>query len=71
MNELVAVLGLKTKTSALKQTVGELLHEGLIAYTIADKPSSRLQQYRLTDKGRACLEKGDRGGMDGQDPMGA
>jgi len=25
--------------------------------TIPDKPTSRLQQYRLTDKGRAALAK--------------
>jgi hypothetical protein len=32
------------------------LAEGLIEYTLPDKPNSRLQQYRLTDKGRALLK---------------
>ncbi len=32
---------------------------GLIAMTIPDKPRSRLQKYRLTDKGRAILSKGN------------
>ncbi len=52
MHELVTVLGLKTKTGSLKRTVNELLANGLIEFTIPDKPSSRLQKYRLTNKGR-------------------
>ena len=59
MNELVTALGLKSKTGSLKRTVNELLADEFIEYTIPDKPSSRLQQYRLTDKGRQTL--GDAG----------
>lgn len=56
MNELVKALGLKSKTGALKRTVGELLLQELIEYTIPEKPSSRLQKYRLTQKGKDFIE---------------
>jgi ATP-dependent DNA helicase RecG len=53
----VAGLGLKSKTGAFKRTVKELLDQGLIAYTLPDKPDSRLQQYRLTELGQQVLDK--------------
>ena len=54
-NELVVRLSLRSKTGALKRSLRELLNNDLIEYTIPDKPASRLQKYRLTDKGRALL----------------
>lgn len=59
MNELVMALGLKSKTGSLKRTVNELLAGELIEHTIPDKPSSRLQKYRLSTKGQRML--GDAG----------
>ena len=55
-NELVKKLGLKSKTGAFKRTVSELLNDSSIEYTLPDKPASRLQKYRLTEKGRKSLE---------------
>ncbi len=46
-NELVGVLLLKSKTGAFKRTIRDLLDRELIEYTVPDKPSSRLQKYRL------------------------
>ncbi len=53
--ELVHQLGLKSKTGALKRSLQELLDNGLVEYTIPGKPSSRLQKYRLTEKGQTLL----------------
>ncbi len=47
-SELAAVLGLQSKTGSLKRSLKELLLTKQIEYTIPEKPSSRLQKYRLT-----------------------
>lgn len=48
----------------LNRVVSALLADGRIAYTIPDKPRSRLQKYRLTDTGTAAaggvLNRGER-----------
>lgn len=54
--ELSGLLGQKEVSGQLNKVVRELLAAGLIAYTIPDKPNSRLQKYRLTDEGRERLE---------------
>lgn len=46
-SELMAVLGLESKTGAFKRAIKELLEQEKIEYTIPDKPNSRLQKYRL------------------------
>lgn len=55
MSQLVMALGLRSKTGALKRTINDLLAAGLIEYTIPEKPTSRLQKYGLTSKGRRRL----------------
>jgi predicted HTH transcriptional regulator len=54
-SELAEAMGLKSKTGAFKRTVKALLAHHLIEYTIPDKPSSRLQKYRLTPEGKAVI----------------
>jgi len=48
-SELMDILGLESKTGAFKRVVKDLLDQRKIEYTIPDKPTSRLQKYRLAD----------------------
>ena len=55
-------LGLKDRTHLRERYLDPALVDGLIEPTIPDKPTSRLQQYRLTVKGAALsasLRKGN------------
>ena len=53
--EIRAHLGLKDRTHLRERYLDPALADGLIEPTIPDKPTSRLQQYRLTVKGAALL----------------
>jgi len=57
MKEIAALLYRKTITGALKRRVTELLEHGFIERTIPEKPGSRLQKYRLTEKGKSLIEE--------------
>ena len=48
-------LGHKDVSGQLNKTVRALLADQSIEYTMPNKPNSRLQQYRLTDKGRLLI----------------
>ncbi len=50
-SEISAQLGQKEVSGQLNKVVRELLDAKTIEYTIPDKPNSRLQKYRLTEKG--------------------
>ena len=50
-------LGHQSVSAGLKRVIRDLLNDGRIAYTIPDKPNSRLQRYRITPVGQASLEE--------------
>jgi len=56
-SELAAALGHRSESGKLNERIREMLAEDLIEYTIPDKLTSRLQKYRLTEKGRKLLDK--------------
>jgi len=58
-SEISTGLGQKGISGQLNHVIRMLLHEELIEYTIPEKPTSRLQKYRLTDKGEILLKYGD------------
>ena len=49
-------LGHQSVSAGLKRVIRDLLNDGRIAYTIPDKPNSRLQRYRITPVGQAAFE---------------
>jgi ATP-dependent DNA helicase RecG len=58
--EISALLGQKEVSGQLNKVVRALLSSKLMAYTIPDKPNSRLQKYQLTDAGRQQLARGNK-----------
>ena len=56
--EIALVMDLETKSGALKRSLKQLLAQELIEYTLPDKPNSRLQKYRLTEKGKRMKDEG-------------
>jgi len=50
--DLQTALGLKDRKSFRERYLVPALRDGLIEMTLPGKPNSRLQKYRLTDKGR-------------------
>ncbi len=54
---LQSALGLSDRKSFRERYLKPALADGLIEMTIPDKPNSRLQKYRLTDKGRQVMAR--------------
>ena len=55
--EIARALGHSKVSGAVNRAVKELLHKQLIEYTIPEQPNSRLQKYRLTEKGRLVVKQ--------------
>ena len=50
--DLLGLLDYRQATGNYKKSINKLLQAGLIERTLPDKPNSRFQKYRLTEKGR-------------------
>ena len=50
-------LGHQSVSAGLNRAIRRLLQDGLVAYTVPDKPNSRLQKYRITRAGQSVLEE--------------
>jgi len=55
--DLAIKTGKENKSGAFRRSLKNYLSEGLIEYTLPEKPNSRLQQYRLTEKGVSRLKQ--------------
>ena len=50
--DIVSKLGYNSVTGNLRNAINNLLNNGLIEYTIPEKPRSRNQKYKLTELGK-------------------
>lgn len=53
---IATILEQKSISGQLKKTLSNLLEKALIEWTIPEKPKSKNQQYRITDRGIAFLQ---------------
>ena len=59
-SEIAAHLDMPPQSGTLKRLLSGLIAEGVLEYTMPEKPNSRLQQYRTATKGYAYLDAGSR-----------
>lgn len=55
--EIFTAIGMSGDTRSFNRNIVPLLSGGLIEMTVPDKPNSRLQKYRLTNKGKTVIKK--------------
>jgi len=55
--DILVAFGLKSRRRLRDTYIDPALADGLVERTIPEKPTSRLQKYRLTEKGRRLLEQ--------------
>lgn len=59
--ELLALLGYERRTGNFKKALSRLMDFAFLEMTIPDKPRSKKQKYRLTERGRKVLKSIERG----------
>ena len=55
VKELLALAGRTNRTKFKQRFLGNMRIDGVLEWTIPDKPNSRFQKYRLTAKGRKLV----------------
>ena len=55
-HDLLKLLGYKTRTGNFKRALSRLLTRRFLEMSIPDRPRSKKQKYRLTNKGKQWLE---------------
>jgi len=55
--DLMLLVGRSDRTKFRNQVLKPLIEEGLLLMTVPDKPTSSIQKYRVTDKGKTILSK--------------
>ena len=53
--QIARKLGYETHNSYLRKCILKLKNDGLLEFTIPEKPASRLQQYKITEQGHRLL----------------
>ena len=53
--EVADIFRVSSRSGYFKRFLADLVEDGFVEYTIPEKPRSRLQKYRLTEKGRSAL----------------